>query len=208
MFIMKVIGLTGGIGTGKSTTSQIIRSFGVPVIDADVVSRSLLSPGSPYVSQVADLFGNQVLDQSGNIDRKALANIIFASEEMRKKLEALLHPLVRFEMEKRIQDFKDQGEAFIVLDIPLLFEKGYWQNKVDEIWLVDTTQELQIKRIRERESWSEKEILDRIYAQMPLKEKRLLANKIILNNGSIEELENQISDLISETKNDIFLCGD
>lgn len=205
---MKVIGLTGGIGTGKSTTSQIIRSFGVPVIDADVVSRSLLSPGSPYISQVADLFGNQVLDQSGNIDRKALANIIFASEEMRKKLEALLHPLVRFEMEKRIQDFKDQGEAFIVLDIPLLFEKGYWENKVDEIWLVDTTQELQIKRIRERESWSEKEILDRIHAQMPLEEKRLLANKIILNNGSFEELENQISDLISETKNDIFLCGD
>lgn len=205
---MRVIGLTGGIGTGKSTTSQIIRSLGVPVIDADEVSRSLLSPGSSYNSKVADLFGNQVLDESGNIDRKALANIIFASEEMRKKLEALLHPLVRFEMEKRIKELKDQEKKLVVLDIPLLFEKGYWQNKVDEIWLVDTTQELQIKRIKERELWSEKEILDRIHAQMPLEEKRLLASKIILNNGSFEELENRISDLISETKNDIFLCGD
>lgn len=205
---MRVIGLTGGIGTGKSITSEIIRSFGVPVIDADEVSRSLLSTGSKYNSQVVSLFGNQVLDQKGNIDRKALANIIFASKKMRKKLEALLHPLVRLEMEKRIQELKDKGEKLIVLDIPLLFEKGYWQNKVDEIWLVDTDQELQIERIRERESWSDKEILNRIHAQMPLEEKRLLANKIILNNGSVEALKNQISVLITKTQKDIFLCGD
>lgn len=205
---MKVIGLTGGIGTGKSTASEIIRSLGVPVIDADEVSRSLLSPGSRYNSKVANLFGDQVLDESGNVDRKALAAIIFTSEEMRKKLESLLHPLVRLEMEMRIQELKEQGEKLVVLDIPLLFEKGYWQNKVDEIWLVDTTQELQMKRIKERESWSEKEILDRIHAQMPLEEKRLLASKIILNNGSFKDLEKQISDLIAETKNDIFLCGD
>lgn len=205
---MKVIGLTGGIGTGKSTVSKMIQSFGISVIDADEVSRSLLSSGSEYSVQVAELFGDQVLDQKGNIDRKALADIVFTSEESRKKLEHLLHPLVRLEMEKRIQCLKDKGEELIVLDIPLLFEKGYWQNKVDEIWLVDTTQELQIQRIKERESWSEKEILNRIHAQMPLEKKRLLASKIIQNTGSLEELRNQIFDLISKTKNDIFLCRD
>jgi len=197
---MKIIGLTGGIGTGKSTVSKILRSFQVKVIDADEISRSLLLPGSPYVQELAAIFGSSILDDVGNLERKRFAEQVFASVETRKKLENFLHPLIRKEMGVAIEAARVAGEKILVLDIPLLFEGNYWVKRVDEIWLVDADEEIQIKRVKERDQFSEDEIRARIKNQMPLTEKRRRANRIISNTGTIEELEGRIGHLLDEQK--------
>jgi dephospho-CoA kinase len=197
---MKIIGLTGGIGTGKSTVSKILRSFQVKVIDADEISRSLLLLGSPYVQELSAIFGSSILDDVGNLDRKRFAEQVFAFVETRKKLENFLHPLIRKEMETAIEAARVAGTKILVLDIPLLFEGNYWAKRVDEVWLVDANEEIQVRRVKERDQLSEDEIRARIKNQMPLAEKRRKADRTISNIGTIEELEERIRNLLDEQK--------
>ena len=194
---MKIIGLTGGIGTGKSTASNILRSLGITVIDADQISRSLLADHSPYVEKLATELGEWFLDKDRKVDRKVLGKKVFGSPEVRKQLEEFLHPLIRKEMEFAIEKAKGSGERIVVLDIPLLFENGYWKNHVNEIWLIDSTKELQKERIQKRDHLKEDEIDARIATQMTLEEKRKRSDHVISNIGTREELEIQLRKLVA-----------
>lgn len=197
---MRKIGLTGGIGSGKSTASKIISSFGIPVIDADQISRSILAPFSPHIGKVSAIFGKEVLDAQGNVDRAKLADRIFSSAKDKKKLEDLIHPLVREEIMRQIQHAEEAGEKLVVLDIPLLFEAGYWREQVDEIWLMDVPENIQIQRLKERDHLTEEEIKQRILAQWPIQKKREGATQIIENTGTVQQLEEKIKCLIHQEK--------
>ena len=197
---MKIIGLTGGIGTGKSTVTKILLSKGIPVVDADHISRSLLAPGSPYVVELVSLFGEWLLDENGNVDRKRLGERIFSSPELRGQLEKFLHPLIKEEIYRQIEEYGAQKVNLLILDIPLLFEGAYWQSQVDETWLVDTSEKNQLARIMVRDGLSEESAKKRIEAQMTLEEKRKLADVIIENNGTFEELGEKVNKLVLKNR--------
>lgn len=201
---MKKIGLTGGIGSGKSTASKIFSSLGIPVVDADRISHSILAPSSPYIKKVSAVFGKEILDQEGNIDRTKLGERIFSSKEEREKLEKIVHPLVREEMHRQIRSAEKSGEKLVVLDIPLLFEGGYWLSQVDEVWLIDVPEHIQIKRLMERDPLNEKEVKRRISAQWPIQQKREMATQIIDNSGTVAELEEKIKFLVDQEKKKEF----
>ena len=197
---MRIIGLTGGIGTGKSTVSKILLSLGVPVVDADQISRSLLAPGSIYVAKLVSIFGDWMIDSDGNVDRKKLGEKIFSSPELRIQLEQFLHPLIKEEIHRLIKEYRAQKVDLLVLDIPLLFEGAYWQSRVDQVWLVDLSEKVQLARIINRDDLIEEGAKRRIEAQMPLRDKRILANVIIENNGTFEELEKKVGQLVLKSR--------
>ena len=197
---MRIIGLTGGIGTGKSTVSKILLSLGVPVVDADQISRSLLAPGSIYVAKLVSIFGDWMIDSDGNVDRKKLGEKIFSSPELRIQLEQFLHPLIKEEIHRLIKEYRAQKVDLLVLDIPLLFEGAYWQSRVDQVWLVDLSEKVQLARIINRDDLTEEGAKRRIEAQMPLRDKRILADVIIENNGTFEELEKKVGQLVLKSR--------
>ena len=197
---MRIIGLTGGIGTGKSTVSKILLSLGVPVVDADQISRSLLEPGSPYIAKLVSIFGDWMIDSAGNVDRKKLGEKIFSSPELRIQLEKFLHPLIKEEIHRLIEEYRVQKVELLVLDIPLLFEGAYWQSRVDQVWLVDLLEKVQFARIMNRDGLTEEGAERRIEAQMSLGDKRELADVIIENNGTFEELEKKVGQLVLKSR--------
>ena len=197
---MRIIGLTGGIGTGKSTVSKILLSLGVPVVDADQISRSLLEPGSPYIAKLVSIFGDWMIDSAGNVDRKKLGEKIFSSPELRIQLEKFLHPLIKEEIHRLIEEYRVQKVELLVLDIPLLFEGAYWQSRVDQVWLVDLSEKVQLARIMNRDGLTEEGAERRIEAQMSLGDKRELADVIIENNGTFEELEKKVGQLVLKSR--------
>src|SRR6202046_2680689 len=148
------IGLTGGIASDKSTVTQRFAELGVPVIDADVASRSVVEPGKPGLAQVVARFGTGVLDADGQLDRSALRNLIFKDSSLRQALDAILHPLIRVEMEREAT----QSEGpYVVMAIPLLVEGGSEGKRVDRVLVVDADETLQIQRLRARDGSSEDE---------------------------------------------------
>ena len=193
---MKLIGLTGGIATGKSTASQILREMEIRVIDADQVSHQLLADGSPYLVGIEERFGSSVLSSPEKLNREALGKVIFSSPEKKKLLEDFLHPLIQEEMEKEIQQGELESLPIMVLDIPLLIESSYWRDRVDEIWLIDASEELQKSRLRSRNGYTEQEALARIHAQLPMVEKRKVADRVFLNEGNRVDLKTQLEQAI------------
>lgn len=203
-----VIGLTGGIATGKSTASAIIREFGYLVIDADEISRHILEPGKIGSLLVAHEFP-MVIDASGEIDRKSLGDIIFSDDKLRSKLDSLLHPLIAEEIVRRLKLHNDQEVVFI--DIPLLFEvKGNMEEEgvyFDEIWLVYANRNVQLGRLRKRNQLLETEAVKRVDSQMDIELKKDLSDVIIDNMGSKEHLEAQICRLLNEMVSRIRIKG-
>ena len=197
---MKLIGLTGGIATGKSTASKILREMGVRVIDADQVSHQVLADGSPYLAGIEERFGSSMLISPKKLNREALGKVIFSSPAKKKLLEDFLHPVIREEMEKEIQQGELEGLPFMVLDIPLLIESSYWPERVDEIWLIDANEELQKSRLHSRNGYTEDEALARIRAQLPMVEKRKVADQVFLNEGKIADLERQLGQAIKKNE--------
>jgi dephospho-CoA kinase len=194
---MRWIGLTGGLGSGKSTVSQILRRLGVPVVDADAVARSLTDKGGAAVEAVAQAFGKDLLLADGSIDKKSLASQVFGHPEKLAKLEGLLHPLVRAEVAKQRQSLKSQGAKYAVYDVPLLFEKSM-QKDFDLIVVVNCSLAEQKERVRKRNGWSMDEIDRRLAAQLPLKEKATRADLVIQNSGTMKDLEVQVQRLKNE----------
>lgn len=191
-----VIGLTGGIASGKSTVSNMIRNLGFEVIDADIAARKVVEPGEPAYFKIVESFGEHILTEDGRIDRPKLGSIIFQNEEKRLLLNSIVHPAVRKLMMDEKEEILRKGARAVFLDIPLLFESKLTY-MVDRIILVYVDEKTQLKRLMDRNGFTEKEATDRIRSQMPLKEKVALADAVIDNNGTLEETREQLIDLLT-----------
>ena len=195
-----VIGLTGGIGSGKSTVSNYLTEKGFAVVDADRVARDVVARGSPVLAALAAAFGAGILEADGSLNRKGVAEIIFADARKREQMEEITHPEIARRIALQIEELKKTGQReTIFLDAPLLFEtKANLAEAMDEIWLVDAGDEVRIERVMRRDGCSREEILARINSQMDREEKRARADVIIPNEGSAEALYGRIDALIKE----------
>lgn len=188
----KVLGLTGGIASGKSTVSNYFKSLNIPVIDADQIAREVMKAGQPVVSEIVETFGPDVLHESGEIDRKRLGTIIFETAKQRKELDRLVQPKIRAAITKEINRFIQQNEPLIVVDIPLLYEEAY-EEMVDEVMVINVDSMIQKERLIKREpNLTKAEAYNRIMAQMPLPEKAARADIVIDNNQTVQNTLNQV----------------
>jgi len=190
-----VIGLTGGIASGKSTVSAMFADMGITVIDADIEARLAVDIGEKAYNDIVSHFGRSILAEDGAINRQKLGSIIFNNEEKRNLLNSIVHPAVRERMAQKRQTAEAVNEKAIVMDIPLLFESKL-TSLVEKIILVYVDEETQLERLMKRNGFSEAEALSRITSQMPLKDKVMLANAVIDNRGSIEHTKAQLMDIL------------
>ncbi|WHY76424.1 dephospho-CoA kinase [Neobacillus sp. WH10] len=190
-----VIGLTGGIASGKSTVSNMLKEMDVTVVDADVEARLAVEKGEPAYNKIIAEFGREILMEDGEINRPKLGSIIFHQAEKRKLLNEITHPEVRKRMKEQVEDAKKNNKEVVVLDIPLLFESKL-TNLVDKTILVFVDYETQLQRLIVRNNLSVVDAEARIRSQMPLTEKVMLADEVINNNGSIADLKKQLIDVL------------
>lgn len=186
-----VIGLTGGIASGKSTVSNMVKKLGITVVDADEISRDVVEIGKPAYNQIVDVFGADILQQDHTLDREKLGALIFSNQKRREQLNKIVHPEVRKEMLRQVKKEKKQGSRAVVLDIPLLFESKLTY-MVDKTLLVYVDEQTQLERLMQRNGYAKAEAKLRIQSQLPLKDKRKLADEIIDNNGTIENTQTQV----------------
>jgi dephospho-CoA kinase len=186
------IGLTGGIASGKSTVTQRFGELGVPVIDADVASRSVVEPGKPGLAQVVARFGTGVLDADGQLDRSALRNLIFKDSSLRQALDAILHPLIRVEMER---DAAQSEGPYVVMAIPLLVEGGSAGKRVDRVLVVDANETLQIQRLQARDGSSAEQARAILASQASRAARLAAADDVLLNTGTVAELRQAVDRL-------------
>lgn len=194
---MKWIGITGSIGTGKSTVAQIIRQLGYMVLDADVIAKNQLAKNSQGYQQVLTTFGDEILTTDNEIDKNKLAKIVFNNKVELQKLENIIHPLVQKEIQKIKSEQSAKGAKALFYDVPLLFEKQM-QSQFDEVILIAAEEKNQIQRIKTRNNWSNEEIAKRLSSQMKLEEKRKLSRYVIENDGDLISLQKQIELLLSK----------
>lgn len=191
---MKVIGLTGGIASGKSTVAAFFRELGATVIDADQIVHGLYDTEPQLAAQLSGLFGTNILDASQKIDRKILGNIVFKDEAQRKKLEAIIHPLVRKRIQREIEKAREAGCRLCLVDAALLVESGLYK-LYEGLIVVKASPELQIERLMKRSSLSPQDCERRLACQAPLEDKLKLADWVIYNDGSLENTQNQVQRL-------------
>ncbi|MBE3594107.1 MAG: dephospho-CoA kinase [Candidatus Carbobacillus altaicus] len=190
-----IIGLTGGIATGKSTVSRLLQKRGFPVIDADQVARDVVRPGEEALAEIVRVFGEDMLKEDGTLDRKRLGVRIFEDDEARKTLEAILHPRIRARMLEAIQKIETISPYPVIVDVPLLFETG-WDRLTDANIVVFAPPDVQKKRLMARDQLSEKEAYERIQAQWPLEEKVKRADWVLDNSGDENALAREVERLI------------
>lgn len=193
---MIVIGLTGNIGSGKSTVARRLESLGAKIIDADQVAREVVQPGTPGLLEIVNVFSPGVLDGAGKLDRKKMGSLVFADPQAREKLNEITHPRIKEKINRKINKFKEEnktkpGHRVLVIDAPLLIEVGLEHN-VDEIWVVKVERKEQIERLAKRDGLTSKEALRRIAAQLPQEEKIKLATRVIDNSGEKNETIKQV----------------
>ena len=192
-----VIGLTGGIASGKSTVSNMFRELGIPVIDADLISREVVERGEKAYKDIVDTFGEGILQKNGSLDRKALGAIVFSDETKRKQLNSIVHPAVRERLISRRDALLEKGTRCVVLDIPLLFESGL-ADYADKTLVVYVDSATQLERLMERDQSSENDARQRINSQMALSQKLKLADAVIDNNGTKENTIKQLDALLRD----------
>lgn len=192
-----IIGLTGSIASGKSTISGMLKEKGFPIIDADLVARLVVEPGAPTLKEIERVFGQNVMNEDGTLNRDALGQLIFHEPAKRKQLNDLMHPAIRAEMLRQRDDLINSGHQHIIMDIPLLFESRL-QHFVEKILVVSVTEEMQLERLMVRNSLSEEEAKARIHSQLPVSEKEKGADAVIYNNGTIEQSKEQLERILLE----------
>ena len=187
---MQRIALTGGIASGKSHVRAVFDALGVPTIDADVLAREAVAPGSPGIAAVTARFGPEILDRHGDLDRRKLGEIVFADAAARRDLEAIVHPAVVTAIDNWFASL-DTRQAFAIADIPLLFETG--RDKDYDVVIVTACEpDLQVRRLIARDKISEADARQRIAAQLPIKEKVAKANHVIRTDGAVAETNRQV----------------
>lgn len=200
----RVIGLTGGIATGKSTVARLFEKLGAVVIDADAIVHELQSPGAPMLAAIAEAFGAEMIRADGSLDRERLGRRVFADAEARTRLNAIVHPPVGVEMARRLAAAREAGTDLVLLDIPLLLEGRARRaggggasagDLVEAVIVVWAPEPLQVRRQVERDGASPEHARERIEAQLPIDEKRALADFVIDNSGSLAETERQVREL-------------
>lgn len=191
-----IIGLTGSIASGKSTVSNMLKESGYPIIDADLVARQVVEPGTETLKKIAELFGPEVLRTDGTMDREKVGALIFSDPVRRKQLNDIIHPAIREEMLRQRSAYLADGYETIVMDIPLLFESKL-QHFVDKILVVSVTEENQLSRLIERNGLSDKDARDRISSQLPMSVKEAGADAVIYNNGTLEETARQLATILA-----------
>ncbi|MBI3780779.1 MAG: dephospho-CoA kinase [candidate division NC10 bacterium] len=188
---MLVVGLTGGICSGKSTVAAMFERLGAVVIDADRVAHELQAPGQPLFRAIVSAFGRQIVGEDGRIDRRRLGAIVFSDHKARARLQEILHPAIVEECERRIQQARASGAAVCLLDAALLIESGR-HARFDRMVLVEASEAVQLERLIARMGLSREEAMQRIRSQMPPEEKRRHAKFVIENGGSLNETERQV----------------
>jgi dephospho-CoA kinase len=185
------IALTGGIASGKTTVADLFAALGVPVIDTDVIARQVVEPGQPALAAVVAAFGPDVLDPDGRLDRRRMRARIFADPAARQRLESILHPAIRAEMERQS---REAGGPYQVLVIPLLVE-GKRRDHVDRVLLVDVPESLQVERLVLRDGVSQEQAMTSLSAQATRAERLAMADDVVRNTGPADELQGQVARL-------------
>lgn len=196
---MKLIGLTGGIASGKSTVAKILAELGAAIINADNLAREVVAPDQEAWREIVAAFGNEILQHDRSLDRQKLRAIIFNNADARKQLEAIVHPRVRALAERRIREHAAAGYDVIVYEVPLLFE-GNLQESLRPVVLVACEEQTQRRRLQQRDGLDQTAAQKHIDAQMTLEEKRRRADYVIENNGSLEELRRQTQAVLEKIK--------
>jgi dephospho-CoA kinase len=196
---VKLVGLTGGIASGKSTVAKILQSLGAAVVNADDLAREVVEPGHEAWKEIVASFGADILQSDQTLDRQKLRTLIFNQPEARKRLESIIHPRVRALAEERIRQYAAAGYPVVIYEVPLLFE-GNLQEWLRPVILVACDVETQTARLQKRDHLTAADAEKHIAAQMSLKNKRRLADYVIENNGSLEDLERQTRQILEELK--------
>jgi dephospho-CoA kinase len=191
----KRVGLTGGVASGKSTVSAILQELGAVVIDADQLAREVVAPGTEGLARVVEEFGPEVLDAAGELDRPALGAIVFADEGARRRLEAIVHPLVRARG-RELEAAAPEG-ALVVHDIPLLAETGQAE-RFDAVIVVDAPVETQVDRMLSERGWTREDAESRVAAQATREQRRAVATYVIDNTGTLEDLRDRVTEVFEE----------
>jgi dephospho-CoA kinase len=191
---MRVIGLTGGIASGKSSVAGMLEKLGAVIIDADLLAREVVAPGEPAYRDIVSAFGAGILNPDRTINRRALGGLVFADPEARRRLESITHPAIGRKAEERIAELRQSGLPAIFYMAPLLIEAGV-TSRVDELWVVYVDRETQLQRLMARDGSSREEALGRIAAQMPIEEKKKFGSVVIDNSGTPEETARQVKDI-------------
>jgi dephospho-CoA kinase len=184
---MKLVGLTGGIASGKSTAAERLQALGAVVIDADQIAREVVLPRSPAIDQITKTFGDDMIDENDELKRDELARIIFSDPQAREQLNAILHPLIHKVMMERFDQARRKSIPVVVMMVPLLYEGGM-ESIMDEIWVVSVDEETQYRRLMARDHITREEAGNKIASQMPLSEKVLKADVVIDNSKDVDEM--------------------
>jgi dephospho-CoA kinase len=197
---MLIVGLTGGVASGKTAVSQVLKEEGAYIIDADQIARELVQPHKPAWSELIRAFGQEILQEDGSIQRKKLADKVFVDPRQRKLLNQILHPRIKEEMDRRTKEIVEKDpQAIVVIDAPLLVELGD-HREMDKLIVVTSTQTQQIERLKDRDRTNTEEALRIVSSQMPLEEKLRYADYIIRNEGSMEETKKRAKEVYQELK--------
>jgi dephospho-CoA kinase len=196
---MQLVGLTGGIASGKSTVAKILESFGTAIVNADTLAREVVEPGRDAWKDIVATFGTEILQPDQSLDRQKLRAIIFNNPDARRDLESIIHPRVRALAEQRIRESTAAGYSVIVYEVPLLFE-GNLHEWLRPVILVACDIETQLERLQRRDGLDRAQAQKHIDAQMSLEEKRRLADYVIENNGSLDDLKKQVEAVLEKIK--------
>jgi dephospho-CoA kinase len=195
-----IVGLTGGVASGKTTISQLLREEGAYLIDADQIAREVVRPHTPAWNELTQVFGKEILQEDGSIHRKRLAAKVFSDPEQRNLLNQILHPRIKAEMNKRVKEIGQKDpHAIIVIDAALLIELGD-HREMDKVIVVTATEKQQIERLKKRDGVDQKEAQKVLSSQMPLEEKMKVADFVICNERSFEETKRRVREVFQELK--------
>jgi len=191
---MNVLGLTGNMGSGKTSVGEILRDLGCPVIDADKEAHRTYKAGSQTWQQIVDAFGDTILTPDGEIDRQVVGRKVFEEPEALARLNAIVHPATRARVERRLREFEQDGHFWATVEATLLIESG-WQDMVKRLWVVAAPIDLVVARLSISRKLSEDEVRSRIASQMAVEEKMALADDIIYNDGNMDDLRRRVEQL-------------
>jgi dephospho-CoA kinase len=196
--LMKIIGLTGVIGSGKSTVAGFLKELGAAVINADEVAHQVYAPGTPGWQQVVSTFGSGILNPDASIDRRKLGQIVFTNSEALARLNRIIHPLVEQKVRALLDDYRNQGVRVTVIEAALLIEAG-WVPLMDELWVTTAPREVIWRRLKARDSAARRQVLARLRSQLPVIQQRRMATRMIETNTDLDKLRRKIARLWRKT---------